>query len=320
MFARFMIISAMLCISTLATVTLAQESPADPTALPLKEISDFPKPQTSHSNVGQAGDDSRQLTELIRQQFDQGFSKFQQTFGARLNDLEKIAVDHDARLGELKDQIGNMESLMEEQFGQQQQMLDAISQPDSQGSSILRLDSIMQKSPEFREQMAKIVHDSLPSEGEFVVNNKTDTAQLITVNQQQYTILPQSTFSLKVPLGTVSTQLPGQAMFLWTIEAPNYRQSIDIAPLQNTWNRRTALRPRSTTAYYVDSASNSGVYPAPTSNNLLPVTSYPIPTMTSVPTSTYYSPLRYYYPYRRPIFSWPFWAYRTYRPYWTYNY
>ena len=113
---------------------------------------------------------------------------------------------------------------------QQQQVLDAIAQRDSQGNDILQLSATLEKSEEFRADMRKAVNESIQTEGDVVIHNKMPSGQRIKVNQTQYDIPAGETLTLKVPVGTLTAQLPGQRLTNWTISAPQYKQTIDIVP------------------------------------------------------------------------------------------
>jgi hypothetical protein len=56
------------------------------------------------------------------------------------------------------------------------------------------------------------------------------TRQHIVVNQKSYEMAPDEILTVTVPVGTVSAQLPGQALTNWTLSAPTYSQKIEIVP------------------------------------------------------------------------------------------
>ncbi len=136
----------------------------------------------------------------------------------------------------------------------------------------------MAKSEEFRQDVRKAVNDSLDRQGEIIVQNRMQSFQRIQVNQTEYGIPAGDSLTLKVPVGTVTAQLPGQRLTNWTVTAPDYKQKIDIVP--ETETTVTAYRP---------------VYTQPT-----------VPLYTS-PTETYYvdPPAASYLP---PT-NWFFWPY-----------
>ena len=292
MFARF--VARWMLLAAIVGMGFSQDAASGSAedALDLKDIIEFPPAETDGVDLGQTDEQTDDLKEFIENQFE----KFNQAFGARVDELENIAKDHDGRFAELKERLDRVESVMSEQIAQQQQFLEQ----DSAGTSILRLDSIMQRSPEFRNQMSKVVNDSIRSEGMLVVTNKMDTAQTIVVNQERITIEPDKKLEMPVPAGTVSTRLPGEELQNWTVGAPNYKMSVDIVPRQVVSNRVTTLRPESNTVYYVDEPTRTTVYSAPaTTTYSVPVTTY------TIPTTTYFTPSYTYY----TSYYWPFWGY-----------
>ena len=146
----------------------------------------------------------------------------------------------------MQEQLDELINLQQERFVQQQQILESVVQQDSSGADVLRLSANMAKSEDFRQEVRKAVHDSLDETGEVVVANKMAIPQRVEVNRIPYDIPAGDTLTLKVPVGTVTAQLPGQTPTNWTLTAPNYLQKIDIVPNQQT--TVTALRPIETMA------------------------------------------------------------------------
>ncbi len=68
--------------------------------------------------------------------------------------------------------------------------------------------------------------------------------QQIVVNQKEYGLGADEILTLKVPVGTVTAQLPGQPLTNWTVAAPNYSQKIEIVP-EKMPTTTTAYRPMS---------------------------------------------------------------------------
>ena len=106
----------------------------------------------------------------------------------------------------------------------------------------LRLSANMEKSEEFRDDVRKAVHQSLETHGEFSIHNRMANYQRIVVNQKEYGLNADEILTLKVPVGTVTAQLPGQALTNWTVGAPNYSQKIEIVP-EAYATTTTAYRP-----------------------------------------------------------------------------
>lgn len=186
------------------------------------------------------------------------------------------------RLNDLATTQRELADMQREQALQQQEVLSSITQKDSSGTDVLRLNAAMQKSDEFRREMQKAVHGSLNKTGEVLIQNKMATEQRITVNQKEYVIGAGETLKLEVPVGTVTTQLPGQELMNWSVTPPEYKQTIDIVP--ESQSRVTAFRPSEPSA---------------------PVTTYYAP---DVDVPVYTPPVETYYVEPAPIY-WPLWPF-----------
>ncbi|NOY30450.1 MAG: hypothetical protein GXP28_09840 [Planctomycetes bacterium] len=123
---------------------------------------------------------------------------------------------------------------MTNQDAKQQQILDQIMSTDEQGEVYLTLSSIMTKSAVAREEVRKAVEQSIRTQGTLTIVNEMGTAQDILVNRIQHHVHAGATLNLTVPVGTASTQLPGQELVNWTIGIPNYRQSVSIKPRRHS--------------------------------------------------------------------------------------
>ena len=192
-------------------------------------------------------------------------------------DIEVIAQKQAKMLEELE----ALKSMQQDANARQEQVLSSITQKDSSGTDVLRLSANMQKSEEFREEMQKAVHSSLRNTGEVLVRNKMATQQQIKINQNDYVIDAGETLKLEVPVGTLTSRLPGQELMTWSITPPEYKQTIDIVPKSQT--TVTAYRP-------ADAAA--------------PVTTYYSPPVAEVP--VYTAPVETYYVEPAPVY-WPLW-------------
>jgi hypothetical protein len=214
--------------------------------------------------------------------------------------------EHETQIGQLKSDMMALTGQINEEIQKQQQILDAISQADSSGNYVPRLSSAMQ-SEDFRSEMKQAVNSSLGTNGDFRIANKTDQYQRILVNRQEYGISAGETLTLKVPTGTVTTQIPGRDITNWTLAGPKYEQNIEIVPPTEPV-RTTVARPvytPTTTTYMAPTTT----YMVPTTTYSVPTTTYSVPTTTySVPTTTYVAPPVYYDPftvYYTPTYYWP---------------
>lgn len=140
------------------------------------------------------------------------------------------------------DSIARITDVIQTELEKQQRILEAISQKDAAGNDVLRLSAIMEQSEEFRGDVRKAVHQSLETHGEFSIHNRMGSYQRVVVNQREYGLNPDDILTLKVPVGTVTARLPGQALTNWTVGAPNYSQRIEIVPDANA---TTVYRPMS---------------------------------------------------------------------------
>ncbi len=183
--------------------------------------------------------------------------------------VEELSKELDAlktQVQELSDSFDEAKSLVEQlkQVGNDLQQLhetmqeQAARQEIALGSGSMSLSAKMQQDEGFRQEMRKVVNDSIAADGEVVVHNKMATQQRIKINQTEHVIPAGELLTVKVPVGTVTAQLPGKALTNWTVTAPTYRQTIDIVPRESvtaayrpesdTTTTVTTLRPLSTLA------------------------------------------------------------------------
>jgi len=292
MIARF-VVSCMLAVAVTTTAaaqggaTDNTHSPSDNSAKnevdkrPMKSV----PPENGNAEAIATLDD---LVQRIDQQFAMITKRMQLGFNAYkdlqsdVDDVAEAQSELRTEFEQLKTQLDTVQEALHTKIAEQQQLLDAVVSDDLDGNAYLRLDSSMEN-PDFRKQMSKAVHESIQDDGEFVVTNKMDGIQWIIVNGQQVVIEPQKQKTLKVPVGTVTTQLPGQILQNWTIGAPSYRQAIDIVSQQNLAQQQN---PQTTT---FRPSSSSGIDSSQT----------PITTVFSIPTTgytTYYGPTYAYDP------------------------
>ena len=144
--------------------------------------------------------------------------------------IQLLVSDNAIQIGDLTEQVGLALVTSNNQYTQHQEILDKITASDDNGEVYLTLNSIMKKSATAREEVREAVERSIRRQGTLSIENKMGTVQDILVNRVQYHVHAGATLNLTVPVGTVSTQLPGQRIVNWTIGVPNYRQSISIKP------------------------------------------------------------------------------------------
>lgn len=182
------------------------------------------------------------------------------TLSGNLTQVVERVSEHETQIGQLRKELTELTTQIQDEIVKQQQILEAISQKDSTGNHVPRLSAAM-KSTEFRQEMKQAVNDSLNTVGTLKIANRTNDFHRVIVNRVEYGIPSGQQLSLEVPAGTVSTQLPGRELKNWTIAGPKYEQSIDIVPEQPvvTYVERPVLPPP--TYYYPPlPAQNNVVY------------------------------------------------------------
>jgi len=157
------------------------------------------------------------------------------TLTDHVTSVTELVRNNKTELVQNRDKLGELTSKINAQLDEQRQILEAISARDSTGSYFLRLDNIMSSSTVGREQLSRAVEESLRRSGTFKIENQMGYDQHILVNRVQYRVLAGGTLNLDVPIGTVTTQLPGQKIVNWTITAPDYNETIQIIPTHTTY-------------------------------------------------------------------------------------
>jgi hypothetical protein len=143
--------------------------------------------------------------------------------------LTDLISEQDAEIQKLRKDYGEYKVLAQQQIAEQGQILDAISRRDSTGSPIPAIRSNMDNSRDFRREMSNAVHRSIRRQGTVTINNGTPSDQYLRVNHTEYRIPASSSRDVKVPVGTVTTELTGwEAPKNWTVGAPHYKQVINI--------------------------------------------------------------------------------------------
>lgn len=157
------------------------------------------------------------------------FNELQRQF----TELQDSFNDQAAQINQFRQQMGEQVTTLNDQAQQLRQVVNAISRTDSQQRPILDINSSMQ-SQEFQRDLSGAMHNTMQREGVLEVSNQMTTAQYLRVNGQLLTIPPLNNASIRVPVGTLTTELLGEAPKNWTISPPQYKQGIIIAPRQST--------------------------------------------------------------------------------------
>ena len=82
-----------------------------------------------------------------------------------------------------------------------------------------------------------------PKVGTLVIRNDMPFAQDVAVNGAAlYHVEPRTEAHVQVPVGSITTQIHGEAAMTWNVGAPNYSQVIIIAPAsRNPLNATNAM-------------------------------------------------------------------------------
>ena len=145
--------------------------------------------------------------------------------------LEERVEQLEQEVRELKASLLGLQNALAEKDAELHEIVQALSQRDSNNHPILALRSIMKNSDQFRKEMQQAVNESIQREGKLIVDNRTSGVQFLSVNGQTQTINALTRQEFTVPVGTLTTELVGQeAAKNWTIGAPGYRQEIVIRP------------------------------------------------------------------------------------------
>ncbi len=143
--------------------------------------------------------------------------------------LTDLITAQDAEIQKLKRDYEAYKALAQQQTADQGRILAAISQRDSTGNPVLAIRNNMANSPDFRREMSSAVHRTMRRQGTVTIHNRTASDTTMRINHTEYRIPASSSHEVKVPVGTVTTELTGwEAPKNWTVGAPNYNQVINI--------------------------------------------------------------------------------------------
>lgn len=148
--------------------------------------------------------------------------------------LVPVTKSDPARIAKLEDQVQQLENELRELRQVQGQVARTFQDSKGNRLAVPNILANMERSPEFRAELGRAVHEVMQHWGTLLIENRTSTGQTIRVLPTgQYVYIPpwQSSGPIAVPVGTVSTALIGQeAPKNWVIGPPNYEQRIVINP------------------------------------------------------------------------------------------
>jgi hypothetical protein len=104
---------------------------------------------------------------------------------------------------------------------------------EGRGSPVVVPDILgsFEKSAVYQKQVQDVVHAVTQEGGALRVVNKLPSTQHLKVNGRSVWLRPMEEVTLKVPLGTLTTELVGyEGPKRWDIAPPNYSQEIEIVP------------------------------------------------------------------------------------------
>ncbi|MCH2124539.1 MAG: hypothetical protein MK165_07100 [Pirellulaceae bacterium] len=196
--------------------------------------------------------------------------------------VTKTVAENSALVGNMRQDLDDLRASFREQLEQQQKLLETLSNSHRSNRPISPLSSIpteenavssIADSADLDQDDANAAPGWETTEGEFTILNQTATERSIQVNDYRYRISAGQQLTLKVPVGTVTTQLEGESAKNWSLNAPQYAGKIEIVPSSQPAAQETVVVNRPLTA------PRASVYVQP-------------------------RPAYYYY-YRRPL--WPLW-------------
>lgn len=151
----------------------------------------------------------------------------------RIKTLEDRVAQLEQEMAELKSNMLTLQDQLQKKDDEISEILASLTERDRNDQPVLALRRIMEKSGEFRQEMAEAVNESIHKEGKLVVDNQTSGVQFLSVNGRSERIEPLETRVFTVPVGTLTTELTGQeGPKNWTVGPPEYEQSIVIRPLR----------------------------------------------------------------------------------------
>jgi hypothetical protein len=163
--------------------------------------------------------------------------------------LKTVVREQYAGLDNLVQKQEQTIAAIESQNVAQEQMLAAISTPDSSGRHIPNVRAIMQD-PAGKAAMDEAVHAVMRRQGTVRVANRMNVGYDLLVNRTRYYIPANSTKDVSVPVGSVTTELVGyESPKNWTVAAPDYSQDVVIGPRAS---RSVVYRSPVVDPYYYD--------------------------------------------------------------------
>ncbi|MBW3596304.1 MAG: hypothetical protein KY475_03405 [Planctomycetes bacterium] len=153
-----------------------------------------------------------------------------------VDSLQGVVQDQGEQIRQIDEKYENSIAVLQDQASQINRILDAISRTDSQNQPILNIASAMQ-SQEFRRDFSQAINDGLRETqmGKLEVTNNMSTSQYLRINGELRLIPAFTKMDVQVPVGTLTTELAGEAPKNWVVAPPNYTQGIIIAPRQTSF-------------------------------------------------------------------------------------
>ncbi len=163
-----------------------------------------------------------------------------------LNAIDGKLTDLGNRISKNENDIKDITDRLNEMEERQLQILTA----NESGGFRLNLPGQM-ANEDFQREFGDAIDDTIRKKvGTLTITNKMSSYQRVLVNRAEYGLRPSEKVEIKLPAGTVTTELPGiEGVKTWMIGSPDYSQSIDIVPARNS----------SVSTFFRGPASNSTV-------------------------------------------------------------
>jgi uncharacterized coiled-coil protein SlyX len=154
-----------------------------------------------------------------------------ETQTGNIGKLSTVVGGQQTQIDSLKTEANTLTTRVNGQLELHAKILTDVARDDG-GRYVPQLNAAMARET-FRQEMDAAVHATLKTRGEFHIVNKMSSPQWISVNRVEHLLQAGEEKTLEVPVGTVTTQLPGQELVNWTLAHVGngvYSEGIEIVP------------------------------------------------------------------------------------------
>jgi hypothetical protein len=148
-----------------------------------------------------------------------------------IDKLQALILEQNTKIERLRTDASEVTTRVNGELSKHERILTEVARQDGD-RYVPQLSAAMAKES-FRQELGAAVHASLRTRGQFRIVNKTATPQSIALNLVDQVLQPGEERTFDVPVGTVTTQLPGEPLVNWTLAHKGegvYAESIDIVP------------------------------------------------------------------------------------------